>query len=274
MASYQVTGINIGSFPLGESDKVITIFSPERGLIKAVAKGARKPGSKIAGRAEILQVNDLLISSTRSIDIITQAQTVKTFSRLRQNLELLSYGLYYAELTVHFGVGLCDEAKAYFDYLLFSLGRLNESGIEPAWLCLTFEMGLLEMLGYQPELDSCVLCRQALNDYNLAIFHEELGGIVCRSCLDNRRMKRVAQSHDEADEQFSFYGKVQVTPLVWKHLVLAGQSAFDQEPSPSVQNMLSKQSLRMSLKAARNLVQSYIEERIGKRIKALDLLNA
>src|SRR5580704_11965922 len=115
MPTYTVTGINIATFNLGESDKLITIFSSERGLIRAVAKGARKPGAKVAGRAEPLNVNKLLLATGRSLDIITQAESIETFPKLRQNLVRLSFALYYAELTQHFGPGLCEENEAHFD---------------------------------------------------------------------------------------------------------------------------------------------------------------
>src|SRR5277367_5462569 len=117
MATYSLTAVNVGSFAIGESDKVITLFSSERGLVKAVAKGARKPGAKISGKADLLNVNKLLLATGRSLDIITDAESFETFPHLRSDLCKLSYGLYYAELTNQFGQGLLDESEIYFEYL-------------------------------------------------------------------------------------------------------------------------------------------------------------
>ena len=124
MTTYSVSGINIGSFNLGEADKVLTIFTAERGLVKAVAKGARKPGAKITGKAEVLNVNKLLIAKGKTLDIITQAESIETFTRLRADLTCLTYGLYYAELTQAFGQGVGEESLQYFDLLVTSINTL------------------------------------------------------------------------------------------------------------------------------------------------------
>ena len=159
MPTYTIHAIGISSFPLGESDKILTLFSSERGLVRAVAKGARKPGAKIAGRAEVLNVNKFLIATGRSLDIITQAEGIETFPELRKDLLRLSFCLYYAELTRHFGEGLVDESEDYFNFLTASIERQSKSADEPALLCLVFELRFLEMLGYKPELGFCVSCR-------------------------------------------------------------------------------------------------------------------
>jgi recombinational DNA repair protein (RecF pathway) len=60
MATYSVHAVNLSTYSLGETDKIVTMFSAERGLIRAVAKGARKPGAKIGGRFEPLNINQYL----------------------------------------------------------------------------------------------------------------------------------------------------------------------------------------------------------------------
>src|SRR5262249_14329737 len=173
MATYKVEGINVGSFNLGESDKILTIFTAERGLMRAVAKGARKPGTKVAGRADLLNVNSLLIATGRTLDIITQADTLETFPRLRDDLSRLSFGFYYAELSQQFGPGLTEESGQYLEYLRQALRVLSDPGQDAIASCLAFEFGLLAMLGYKPELTYCVLCREILSDYKLGAFHHE-----------------------------------------------------------------------------------------------------
>src|SRR5277367_5709953 len=173
MATYKIHAVNLGSFALGETDKVITLFSAERGIDRAVAKGARKPGSKIGGRAEPLNVNRLLMAKGRNLDIITQAETIASFSNLRKDLNKLSYGLYYAELTQHFGHGLGDESAGFFDFLCRSLSQLAESNDDPTTACLTFELRLLAWLGIHPELDFCISCRDPLTEYRLSFFNHE-----------------------------------------------------------------------------------------------------
>lgn len=272
MPTYTVHAINIGSFALGETDKVITLFSAERGILRAVAKGARKPGSKIAGRADVLNVNKLLLATGRTFEIISQAETIDTFPKLRQDLVRLSYGLYYAELTQHFGQGLGDESESFFEHLCWSLGQQAQAEEEAASLSLTFELYLLEQLGYKPEVDYCVNCREPLTDYKIALFHYEMGGIVCETCVTDERRVRVAERDTRSTSSLgsAHYAGAQalhITPLVWKRLVLARSGAGGQDH----QNSTAAHLIRAN-QAARRVVQGYIEHRAGKRMKALDLI--
>ena len=130
MPTYPLTAINVGSFPLGEADKVITLFSKERGVVKAVAKGARKPGAKISGKAEVLCVNNLLLAKGKSLDIITQAESIETFSPLRTDLERLTFGLYFAELTRSFGTALEEDSEGFFQILFRKTNRRHLREVE------------------------------------------------------------------------------------------------------------------------------------------------
>ena len=270
MPTYSVNAVNVSSFPLGETDKVVTVFSAERGLIKCVAKGARKPGSKIGGRADLLNVNKLLLASGKTFEIISQAETLETFPKLRNDLERLAYGLYYAELTSIFGQGLNEEASSYFDFLVMSLRYQSLSESDPAYLCLMFELSLLDILGYKPELTLCVNCRSILTDYLIAGFHFELGGMVCERChLEGKRVKvtmRVAE--DEGIYETPGVDRLDkhVTPMVWKRLVLA--QAGSEMPDAASESPAVKRATR----AAHRVIEGYIEHRAGRRIKSLQLL--
>ncbi len=284
MPTYSVKAINVGSFNLGESDKIITLFSAERGLIRAVAKGARKPGSKIAGRAEVLVVNNLLLANGRSLDIITQAEGIETFKTIRSDLIRLSYALYYAELTVHMGQGLNQESEAYFEMLVNALRQLANLKEEPTSLCLNFQLSLLQLLGLSPELGCCVVCRKRLVEYDLSIFHHDLGGAICTSCFspnvsEGRRRQahmRLAESNtsydldkdEESSWQFSSHFTY-LTPLVWKKLILASAT-----PDRAVVYSNNGQSelMEKTITAARHLLETYIEHRAGKKMNSLGLL--
>jgi len=267
--NYSLTAVNVGSFALGESDKVLTLFSIERGLTRAVAKGARKPGAKIAGRADVLNVNRLMLATGRSLDIITQAEGVETFPKLRYDLNRLAYGLYYAELTTQFGQGLSEETDIYFEKLCEALRLQAESRIDGALLCLEFELFLLDLIGYRPELDCCVGCRQALTDYNVSAFDHDAGGILCDSCFaKQRKLPNLAVSERAEADGVGRAFSTHVTPLVWKRLILATQgSSFHEDGAPT------STATERATQAARRLIQSYIEHRAGRKMKSLDLLN-
>ncbi len=285
MPTYSVNAINVGSFNLGESDKIITLFSSERGLIRAVAKGARKPGAKIAGRAELLAVNKLLLAQGRSLDIITQAETIESFKAIRNDLTRLAYAFYYAELTVHLGQGLNQESQIYYEMLMAALRQLCDLNKEPVYLCLTFQLSLLHLLGLKPELDSCVLCRKRLVEYDLGVFHHDLGGAICNLCFSTKTPQGKGQKYKmrlaEAEEAYGYQDNIEpkgqmssyfthLTPLVWKKLILA---SYSPEQKPVYPNNGSSEIIEKTLIAARHLLETYIEHRAGKKMKSLGLIS-
>ncbi|MEB3341195.1 DNA repair protein RecO [Okeania sp.] len=113
---YKATGINLKTMPLGESDRLLTILTPEYGLIRVVASGARKPKSKLGGRSELFVVNQLLISQGRSLDRINQAETITSYTGLSQNLGKLAAGQYLAELVLY--QALSEHPQTELFYLL------------------------------------------------------------------------------------------------------------------------------------------------------------
>jgi DNA repair protein RecO (recombination protein O) len=271
MPSYSVRAINIGSFLLGEADKVITLFTAEKGLVKAVAKGARKPGTKMSGRSDVLCANTLQLSTGRTFEIITQAECIDTFPEFRSDFKRMSYALYYAELTQNFGHGLSEESELYFDYLYEGLALQARSSHDPTWLCLEFELGLLDMLGYKPELTYCVGCRDVLGDYNITTFNRDLGGVLCQRCSLEQRALEIRERYGNNSQpgESAWREASHITPLVWKNLVLAADRRLSTSNSD---NSLAKPPLPQSVQAARKLVQGYIEHRTGKHMKALDIL--
>lgn len=269
MPSYNVRAINIGSFNLGEADKVLTIFSPEKGIQKAVAKGARRPGTKMSGRTDVLCVNELHLSSGRTFEIITQAQSIESFSALRIDFSRLSYGLYYAELTACFGQGLEEDSQSFFEFLIEALCLLGKANLDATKLCMEFEFGLLEFLGYMPELTFCISCRNPLSDYNLSRFVLDTGGIICSACYEKSKRVGVSESVEKKTQKFEYSRAPHITPLVWKTLILrANRQESQRDPATGKKNEVPHQVLQ----AAQRLLQSYIEWRAGKHFKSLDVM--
>jgi len=82
MPSYKAKAVILKSYKLGESDRIIKMYSQQDGIISAVAKGARKTRSKFGGRLELFNIVDLEISTGKSLDIITQAEILKSFKNI------------------------------------------------------------------------------------------------------------------------------------------------------------------------------------------------
>src|SRR5512137_2036549 len=95
---YQTEGIIIKRHKFGEADRLLTLFTADYGKIRAIAKGAMRPKSKLGGNVELLTHSQLMVARGRNLDIITQAQAIDNFLPIRDSLELMSCGFYLSEL--------------------------------------------------------------------------------------------------------------------------------------------------------------------------------
>jgi DNA repair protein RecO (recombination protein O) len=176
---YQTPAIVLRQRKLGDADKVITLYSANFGKLDAVAKGVRKATSRLAGHVEPLNHASFLLAHGRSLDIITQAQTIESFQPLRADLERLSRALYAAELVDRFTEERAENFGLY-RALLDTLRRLADRDDLDVVLRF-FEMTLLDMLGYRPELGACIVCGRALEPVANA-WAAAAGGVVCPHC--------------------------------------------------------------------------------------------
>ena len=113
---YTTDAINIKSYPLNDFDNILLMYSKSSGLIKCIAKGAKKPNSKLGARAQVLFANKLMLNKGRTFDKITQAQGLNTFSKLREDFDKLSYGLFCADFVVRNAI-----AQRRRKYMIFSI---------------------------------------------------------------------------------------------------------------------------------------------------------
>ena len=156
MGTYKATGINLKGMALGEADRLITVLTPEYGLVRAVAPGARKHKSRLRGKSELFVVNQLLIAKGRSLDKITQAETIRSYPRLSQNLAKLASGQYLAELVL--GLALSEQTQTELYELLNEHLRRLEAMSGSMIPCLTQAVfHLLAIAGLAPEVKACCL---------------------------------------------------------------------------------------------------------------------
>jgi DNA repair protein RecO (recombination protein O) len=177
--TYQTEAIIIKRIKLGEADRILTLYTPELGKLKAVAKGTRRPQSKLGGHVELLTHSRLMLARGRNLDIITQAQTIDNFLPIKDDLERLSRGLYIAELVDSF-TGEHIEDRRLFDLLLETLQQLSQTeDCEP--VLRYFELHLLDHLGYRPQLQQCTECNSILKP-EANFFSPNRGGVLCHDC--------------------------------------------------------------------------------------------
>ncbi len=176
---YRVSSVVLRQRDLGEADRVLVLYTRERGKLSAVAKGVRRPRSKLAGSLQLFSHSSLQLAAGRSLEVVTQARVLDSFYGLRADMARLAHASYAAELLD----ALTDEGSpdpVLFELIASTLAGLNASGDAPT-LIRGFEIKLLTRLGYGPELDGCISCGAAVIDREHG-FSVAQGGVLCGRC--------------------------------------------------------------------------------------------
>ena len=176
---YKTEGIVLKSAPHSEGHLLVTLLAKNGAKLRAMAWGGRKLTSRKIGHLEPLTRVDLALSRGRDLDSINQAQALESFGVLKNNLEATAKAIYLAELVD----GFANEGSAnvpLYSLFLDTLRMLQESpGSEVA--IPYFQLKLLDVTGFMPELYRCVECREEVSpgDHRFSI---DLGGVVCSRC--------------------------------------------------------------------------------------------
>jgi DNA repair protein RecO (recombination protein O) len=177
--SYQTEAIVIKKTRLGEADTILTLYTPNLGKIQGFGKSLRKTKSKMAGHLELLTHSQISLARGRNIDTITGAQTIDSFFVIKSDLDLTSAALYATELVNQFAAADVEDLPV-FQLLLATLKRL-EAGADSDLVLRYFELQLLDLAGYRPQLEQCVACHQPLKE-TVNYFCPGAGGMVCPNC--------------------------------------------------------------------------------------------
>jgi DNA repair protein RecO (recombination protein O) len=178
--SFRVEAVIIKHHDSGEADRIVTLFSREQGKLRAVARGVRKIRSRRAGHLEPFTHVSLQLAKSKTLPIVTQAETIEAHLALRDDLTLLGYASYIAELLDKFTYEE-GEHIALFNLFRLSLTRLTKTGADPLLALRYYEIRLLDLTGFRPDLTQCVLCGEQIKAEN-QYFSAANGGVVCPSC--------------------------------------------------------------------------------------------
>lgn len=186
--NFTTNAINLKSYNLSESDKIIVMYSQDKGLIKCVAKGAKKSNSKLGGRLDMFVANKLLLYKGKNLDKICQAEALNTFNKTRTNYDKLLYSSYLAEIINNF----CTENDANSEdiYQLFYLALEHISNAknktEVLIYTIKFQLKIMKLLGYEMTFDRCIHCNKEIGDKN-SYFDINQGGSLCEECSNNAK---------------------------------------------------------------------------------------
>ncbi|MDP2400981.1 MAG: DNA repair protein RecO [Actinomycetota bacterium] len=167
---------------LGETDTIVTMLGSDGYQLRAVAKGMRKPGSRLGGRLEPYSVVDLLLHIGRSLDVVTEAESVRTHAALREDFDRSTAAGVVVDVLDKVSVEGQGEQRLFglTDATLTALEDVSAEGLE--LVVVAFLGKIMAMQGYRPELDSCACCAEHAAGGRL--FSLVDGGVLCPGCGD------------------------------------------------------------------------------------------
>ncbi|MBI3946527.1 MAG: DNA repair protein RecO [Armatimonadetes bacterium] len=234
---------------LSEYDKILTLFTEERGKLSAVAKGARKPVSRLAGATELFAHVRLQLAVGRSLDVVTQAETVDAFQLIRDDLGRIAYASVMAELLDRF----TEERDPHPDLFRLTLGSLRAlaHAAHPDLQTHWFTLRLLAGVGYRPHLEDCVVGREPVAGPGPVAFSPSHGGVVCGT---HRR------------------GSADAIPVHPDTLSLAGALMRLAPEHEAALALLAPHAPPARRRELDRLLTAHIQHRLERPIKSLDFL--
>jgi DNA repair protein RecO (recombination protein O) len=296
--TYKATGINLKSMPLGEADKLVTILTREFGLVRAVAPGARKQNSKLGGRSGLFVINELLIAKGRSLDKITQAETLESYPGLSKNLGKLAASQYWAELVLCHALSEQPQEELY-ELLTEHLRRLerlpnvNDTYSEASLVLAHLSHGvfhLLALAGIAPQVQLCCITQHTLNpdftdpDWQVG-FSVDAGGTV-RLAGDRSNRPVLAGGLDDRVTTSDLTNAQSAPPLRVNtkldavELTLLQQLAAAELPQLSVvlpdqaENLFSQDYINRVWAKVERVLREYAQYHFGRSIRSAALVDA
>ena len=189
---YRDDGIVLRTQKLGEADRIVTLLTRRTGRVRAVAKGVRRTKSRFGARLEPFTHVDMLLYTGRSLDVITQADTVRPYGKpFSSDYPRYTTGTAMLETAEKFTPVEKEPAIRQFLLLVGGLRALGDMAHDPRLILDAYLLRSLAVAGYAPALDECAVCgtrvgaddagdpSAALRAFAFAI---GAGGLVCRSC--------------------------------------------------------------------------------------------
>ncbi len=177
--TYRTRAIVLDRTKLGEQDLILSLLTEDGSAVRAVAKGARKPGGRLAARVELFSQTDFLIAAGRSLDVISEASLANPHARLRGEYERVAAAGAVAEVA---RLTCFEDAP---DHFLFPICARALEACEQAQdqphldlVVSAYVMKVLAHGGWRPELDGCCAC----GDEAMTFFSSAAGGALCSSC--------------------------------------------------------------------------------------------
>lgn len=171
-------GIVLSWIKYKESSKIVTLFTEELGKISIMAQGALKPKSQLLATTEVFSKSHFELKKGKSFYYIESAELESSNFSIRQDIDRLAYGFYILELVERSMPEGESSSKIFgmLDKALFEMSRSER----PILQTVAFELKIISILGYRPQLSSCLACGKTVSQ--IWDFSISEGGVYCDSC--------------------------------------------------------------------------------------------
>jgi DNA repair protein RecO (recombination protein O) len=173
---YTADAIIIKGVDYGEGNRIFTFYGKEEGKFSAVARGVKKQKSKLNGHLQLGNRCDLQLARGKNLDTVSQAVAKETYAHIREKAALYLYASYFMELLNDFVPERVPD-EALFDLFDLVLKRLADK--DPKKLARFFELRLLALSGYTPDLNHCAACG---GEIKAGFLNPRFHGIICEKC--------------------------------------------------------------------------------------------
>ena len=184
---YKTEGIVLKTSVMGEANLLVTLISQDGSKLRAIAWGARKMNSRKMGHLDSLTRVDLALYRSPRMSSVRQVVTLEAFAALKSRLDATARAFYLAELVDGFAVEGSPNPSLYS--LFLDTLRAVQEAPEDNEPMLRFQLDLLRVNGFMPELYRCVECRRAV-EAGRHRFVVSLGGVICAECASKREGRR------------------------------------------------------------------------------------
>lgn len=179
MPTYQADAIVLRRLDYGEADRILTLLTREHGKLAAIAKGARKSRAR-ASSLDLFGRSRMMLAKGHNLDVVAQVDRRGDVRNIAGDLERTAYASLLSEV-VDKVLEDRHPVDDIFDLVVQTLERLNTPQRSPRADGAWFLMRILELLGYQPQLQECPGCGEGLPEAR-CWFSPLLGGVLCARC--------------------------------------------------------------------------------------------
>lgn len=249
--TYPARAMVLRKTKLGETDLIVTLLAEDGRLLKAVAKGARKPSSSFAARLDVFCEVDLLLVRGKSLDIVKEARLVNAHRGVREDVEHAAAAAPVVDLVARLAQPDLESPRlfAVTSAVLSAMERADASAALA--LCAAHLLKAFSFAGFRPSFDRCVVCGSRIDHAGASAlsgaisFSPAEGGVACSGCLlfsDSRRIPADVLNHANRLLHATF-AEIAATP----------------------------ESRRLTFEVL-HLCQAWVREHVGSRLKSLEFL--